>query len=106
MARGLRLERAGSWYHVTGRGNERKNIFRDDRDRHKFCELLGEMVERFNLTLHGFVLMDNHYHLVVELHETNLSRAMQWLNAKLWLLVHERVLEILNGKTDANGKPF
>jgi len=47
MARPLRIERAGGWYHVTGRGNERRPIFRDNRDRQHFCELLAEWVSRF-----------------------------------------------------------
>ena len=80
MARPLRIERIGAWYHLTGRGNERRAIFRDDRDRQHFCELLAEMVERFRLRLHAYVLMDNHYHVIVELTELNLSRAGQWLN--------------------------
>jgi REP element-mobilizing transposase RayT len=80
MARPLRIERVGAWYHITGRGNERRSIFRDDRDRQHFCDLLAEVVERFNLWLHAYVLMDNHYHLILELNELNLSRAGQWLN--------------------------
>jgi REP element-mobilizing transposase RayT len=80
MARPLRLERAGGWYHVTARGNERKPIFRHDPDRRHFLEVLAGMTERFRVRLHCFVLMDNHYHLVLELTEPNLSRAVQWLN--------------------------
>ncbi len=80
MARGLRTERVGGWYHLTARGNERRDIYRDDRDRRHFLELLEEMVERFRIGLHAYVLMSNHYHLLVELRELNLSRAMQWLN--------------------------
>ena len=80
MARPLRIERAGGWYHVTARGNEKRSIYRDNRDRLHFIELLAETVGRFHLRLHGFVLMDNHYHLIVELNEANLSRAGQWLN--------------------------
>lgn len=80
MSRPLRIERAGGWYHLTGRGNERRAIFRGNQDRVHFCELLGEMVVRFRVRLHAYVLMDNHYHLVVELTEPNLSRTGQWLN--------------------------
>jgi len=80
MARSIRIERAGGWYHLTARGNERRAIYRDPRDRQHFCDLLAEMVRQFDVVLHAFVLMDNHYHLLVELRETNLSRAMQWLN--------------------------
>ena len=80
MARPLRIERPGDWYHLTSRGNERRPIFRDDRDRQHFCQLLAEMVDRFRVRLHGYVLMDNHYHLILELREANQSRAAQGLN--------------------------
>jgi REP element-mobilizing transposase RayT len=80
MSRPLRIDRAGGWYHLTGRGNERRAVFRDDRDREHFCELLGELVARFRVRLHAYVLMENHYHLMVELTEPNLSRTGQWLN--------------------------
>ena len=76
MARPLRIEKLGGWYHVTARGNERKAIFRDDADRRHFLEIVAEMVPRFRLRLHCFVLMDNHYHLLLELREPNLSRAV------------------------------
>ena len=81
MSRPIRIERAGGWHHVTARGNERRAIFRDNRDRQHFCELLEQTVNQFRLRLKCFVLMDNHYHLVLELTETNLSRAVQWLNS-------------------------
>ena len=80
MARPLRMERPGGWYHVTSRGNERRAIYRQDRDREHFCQLLGEMTTRFGLRVHAYVLMGNHYHLLVELIEAKLSRAIQWLN--------------------------
>ena len=80
MARPLRITRAGTWYHLTARGNERKRIYRDDNDRQKFLALLETWVERFRIRLHGDVLMDNHYHLLAETLESNLSEAMQWLN--------------------------
>ena len=63
MARPLRLERPGGWYHVTGRGVERRAIFRDDRDRRRLLELLGEAVSTFRWVVHGYTLMDNPYHL-------------------------------------------
>jgi REP element-mobilizing transposase RayT len=72
VARPLRIETAGGWYHVTARGNERKPIFRDDADRRHFLEAVAEMVRRFRVCLHCFVLMDNHYHLLLELREPNL----------------------------------
>ena len=90
MARPIRIERVGGWYHITARGNERRAIYRDNRDRQHFCELLGEMVSQFNLVLHVLVLMDNHYHLLVELREANLSRAAQWLNVSYSLWFNRR----------------
>src|SRR2546428_6366208 len=80
MARPLRIERPGGRYHVTARGNEQKAIYRDDRDRLHFLELLAESPERFGVRVHGYILMDNHFHLLLETREANLSRAMQWLN--------------------------
>ena len=80
MARPLRIQIEGGRYHVTGRGNERKPIFRDDRDRKMFLEVLGELPERFGTRLHAYVLMDNHFHLLLETPQANLSRVGQWLN--------------------------
>jgi REP element-mobilizing transposase RayT len=65
---------------VTARGNERRSIYRDDRDRRHFCQLTGETVAAFGWKLHAYVLMDNHFHLLVETPEPNLGRGMQWLN--------------------------
>jgi REP element-mobilizing transposase RayT len=80
MARPLRWERAGARYHVTARGNERRAIFRDDTDRQHFLDRLAELPDRFGARLHAYVLMPNHYHLLVETPEANLSRLGQWLN--------------------------
>jgi REP element-mobilizing transposase RayT len=76
----LRIDIPGAWHHVTARGNERRSIFRGDRDFARFLEIIEEMVVRFRPRLHGYVLMTNHYHLILETREGNLSRAMQWLN--------------------------
>ncbi len=67
MSRPLRCEFPGSWYHVTARGNERKNIFRDERDREPFVELLADLEARFEMEVHGFVFMDNHYHQLLRM---------------------------------------
>mgnify|MGYP003339649998 FL=1 len=90
MARPLRIDVAGGWYHVTARGIERRVIYRDDRDREHFLELVAEAVTRFGVVLHGFVLMDNHYHLVVETPTANLSAAMQWLNVSYSVWFNQR----------------
>jgi REP element-mobilizing transposase RayT len=101
MARPLRIERPGGRYHVTARGNERKAIFRDDSDRGHLLELLSEATERFGIRVHAYVLMDNHFHLLVETPEANLSRAMQWLNVSysIWFnRRHDRVGHLLQGR--------
>ena len=101
MTRPIRIEQAGGWYHITARGNERKAIYRDERDRQHFCDLLAEMVSRYRTRLHCFVLMDNHYHLLLELTEANLSRAVQWLNVSysLWFnRRHQRNGHLLQGR--------
>ena len=80
MARPLRIEIAGGRYHVTARGNERGDIFKDDGDRKHFLGLLAKLPERFGTRIHAYVLMPNHFHLLLETPETNLSRTGQWLN--------------------------
>ena len=62
------------------RGNGGETLFRRDDDRRAFLGLVSELPDRFGAEVHAFVLMDNHYHLLVELREANLSRAVQWLN--------------------------
>ena len=79
MARPIRVEFPGAVYHVTARGNERRAIFRDDQDRRRFLETIGEMVEQFGVLVHAYCLMPNHYHLVVETPRGNLSQAVGWL---------------------------
>ena len=90
MARALRIEIPGGRHHVTARGNERKDIFRDDTDRFHFLELLGELAERCGTRVHAYVLMNNHYPLLVETPQANLSRAMQWLNGSYCVWFNER----------------
>jgi putative transposase len=90
MARPLRIERPGGRYHITARGNERKDIFRDDPDRFHFLELLAELSPRFGCRVHAYVLMDNHFHLLLETPEANLSRAMQWLQVSYSIWFNRR----------------
>jgi REP-associated tyrosine transposase len=101
MSRSLRIERPGGWYHLTARGNERKSIYLEELDRRHFCHLLGESVQRFGLMLHAYVLMENHYHLMVQLREANLARAMQWLNVSysVWFnRRHKRTGHLFQGR--------
>ena len=80
MARPLRIEFAGALYHLTARGDRREAIYEDDADRQSFLNVLAEVVERYHWVCHAFCLMTNHYHLVVETVEGNLSAGMRHLN--------------------------
>ena len=90
MSRPLRIAVANGWYHVTARGNERKAIFRGDRDRAHFLELLGGLPERFGVRVAAYVLMGNHYHLIVQTPAANLSAAVQWLNVSYGIWFNRR----------------
>jgi REP element-mobilizing transposase RayT len=80
MARPLRIEYPGALYHVTSRGNAKQKIFRNDRDRKTFLDIMGDVMERFHFICHAYCLMDNHYHLVIETPEGNLSEGMRQIN--------------------------
>jgi putative transposase len=80
MTRPLRLEYAGAVWHVTSRGNERKELFRDQADRERFVSILGRTVTLFQWRLHAYVFMGNHYHLLLETPTPTLSRGMRQLN--------------------------
>ena len=80
MARPLRLEFAGALYHITSRGDRREDIYRDDGDRTQWLDLLAHVCERFNWVVHSYCQMTNHYHLLVETVDGNLSRGMRQLN--------------------------
>jgi REP element-mobilizing transposase RayT len=80
MARPLRIEYAGAIYHVTSRGDRRENIFRDDKDRFAWLEVFAQVCSRFNWRCHAWCLMDNHYHILIETIEGNLSSGMRQLN--------------------------
>ncbi len=79
MARAWRIEYDGALYHVLSRGNEQQDIFRDDQDRTRFLESTGEMSEHFDIDIFAYVLMGNHYHLLLKTNRSNLSKGMQWL---------------------------
>jgi putative transposase len=81
MARAWRIEYEGALYHVLSRGNERRAIFAGDADRWLFLDTLAEMSQRFEVELFAYVLMDNHYHLLLRTNRANLSKSMQWFGA-------------------------
>ena len=80
MARPLRIEYEGAFYHVTSRGNERGKVFFEAKDYEKFKDYLKGACEKFGIVIHAYVLMTNHYHLLIETPEANLSRAMHYIN--------------------------
>ena len=79
MSRSWRIEFPGALYHLLSRGNEGRNIFTEDRDRNIFLDTIGEFSERFDIEVFAYVLMDNHYHLLVRTQDANLKKAMHWL---------------------------
>lgn len=80
MARPLRIEYPGAFYHVIQRGNERKDIFKSVQDRKQFLEYIKIVAKRYNIQVHTFCLMNNHFHLILETKEANLTKAMHALN--------------------------
>ena len=80
MARPLRLEFPGAIYHVTSRGSAQGAIFLGDADRELFLDCLAAVVTRFGWLCHAYCLMDNHYHLLIETPDGNLSLGMRQLN--------------------------
>jgi putative transposase len=101
MARPLRIEFPGALYHITHRGNERKNIFIDTDDREYFLEVLSLVIERFGWLCHTYVLMHNHYHLLIETPTGNLSRGMMQLNSiysQRFNRRHNRIGHLMQGR--------
>ena len=78
MSRPWRIEYEGAFYHLLSRGNDRSNIFMDEKDRSSFLDTVGEMSDRFDIDIFAYVLMDNHYHLLARTRRANLKKAMQW----------------------------
>lgn len=104
MTRPLRLEYPGALYHVTSRGNAQEDIYLDDSDRRIFLRLLGTSVTQHRWLLHAFCLMGNHYHLLLETPQPNLSRGMRQLNgvySQCFNRRHERVGHVFQGRFTA-----
>lgn len=101
MARPLRIEFPGALYHVTSRGNARAAIFLDDADRRLLLDVLASVIERYRWRCHAYCLMTNHYHLLVDTPEANLSRGMRQLNGVFTQRSnrrHERVGHVFQGR--------
>jgi putative transposase len=82
MARPLRIEFPGAFYHITSRGNARQDIFRDDGERQRFLTILAEVIEEYRWVCYAYCLMSNHFHILVETPDPNLSAGMRQLNGR------------------------
>jgi putative transposase len=101
MARPLRIELAGGLYHVTSRGDRREEIYHCDTDRRAWLELFAHVCKRFNWTCHGWCQMTNHYHVIVETAESNLSQGMRQLNGVYTQIInrtYSRVGHVFQGR--------
>ncbi len=104
MARPLRIEFAGALYHLTSRGDDREAIYLSNADRECWQEVFAEVCRRFNWVCHAYCLMGNHYHLLVETPEGNLSEGMRQLNGvytQRFNRAHGRVGHIFQGRYKA-----
>jgi REP element-mobilizing transposase RayT len=101
MARQWRIEYPGALYHILSRGNDRRPIFKDTEDKIVFLELVEEMASRFNLDIYAYVLMNNHYHLLIKTNNDNLSKSMQWFGAtytRRFNVKHRRTGHLFQGR--------
>ncbi|MGD8910099.1 MAG: transposase [Chromatiales bacterium] len=104
MSRPLRLEFAGALYHITSRGDRRESIYEDDEDRQQFLLLMDDVCDRYNWVCHAYCLMSNHYHLLIETPDANLSRGMRQLNGvytQNFNRRHDRVGHVFQGRYKA-----
>lgn len=101
MGRALRIEYKGAFYHITSRGNQAKAIFLTDQDRHRFIKNLQEAIIKFSVRIHGYVLMTNHYHLLLETPFANLCKCMHFINlayTNYFNKRHDRIGHVLQGR--------
>jgi len=101
MARPLRIEFKGAVYHITSRGNAKQAIFLAEKDFADFLSVLCSVVKRYHFILHAYCLMNNHYHLLIETPEGNLSRGMRQLNGlytQRFNQRHQQVGHLLQGR--------
>jgi REP element-mobilizing transposase RayT len=104
MSRPIRIEFPNALYHVTSRGDRREAIFEDDDDRLAFLQTLGQVVEQFNWLCYAWCLMDNHYHLLIQTPDGNLSKGMRQLNGVFTQMSnrrHGRVGHLFQGRFKA-----
>ena len=104
MARPLRLEFPGAIYHVTSRGDRQEIIYESDADRQQWLDILCKVCDRYNWRVHAYCLMDNHYHILLETADGNLSKGMRQLNGvytQYFNRQHNRVGHVYQGRYKA-----
>jgi REP element-mobilizing transposase RayT len=104
MARPLRIEYAGACYHVTGRGIERRKVFRSGPDYRRFEKYMREAQQKYGYLIHSYVLMPNHYHLLIETPAANLSKVMHHIGgsyATYFNIKHRRSGHVFHGRYKA-----
>jgi len=104
MARPLRPQFPGAVYHITARGNDKQPIYFDEQDKIRFLKFLGQNVKQYRWLCHGYCLMTNHYHLLIETPEPNLARGMKRLNSRYCITFnkrHRRAGHVLQGRYDS-----
>ena len=101
MTRQWRIEYEGCLYHVFSRGNEKRDIVSEEKDYVLFLDTLGQMSNRFDVEVHAYVLMNNHYHILLKTKKANLSKSMQWFGTtytRRYNLRHSRSGHLFQGR--------
>ena len=104
MTRPLRIEFPGAFYHVTSRGNKRQNIFENHEDRNTFINVFAKVIKTYGWRCFAFCLMDNHYHILIQTPNGDLSSGMRDLNGiytQLYNQKHQTTGHILEGRYKA-----
>jgi putative transposase len=104
MARPLRIQFSGAHYHITCRGIERRKIYLDNRDRHRFLTMLADSLETYQVLLYAYIMMNNHFHLLVQTKKANCSEFMRHFNIRYtgWFnWRHERSGNLYQGRYHA-----
>lgn len=104
MARSLRIEYPNALYHVVSRGNSRQKIFKNKNDFEQFMIIFDDVLDRHNWICHSYCLMSNHYHLLIETPDANLSQGMRHLNGvytQKFNYIHKNVGHLFQGRYKA-----
>ncbi len=101
MSRSLRIQFPGAIYHVTARGNNKQDIFFREEDADMFLEIVAQAVMRYEIVIHAYCLMINHYHFLIEIPQGNISEPMRYINqvySQRFNKRYERVGHVFQGR--------